>query len=1177
MSKNLEEINHNYNQAQMYKNFTKKIGMRVPYASKILLIMRLTTVILIASLLQVSASTFGQKVTLKKNAISIKKVFEELEKQTGYSVIYFHNNFDDKKNVDVNFSQAPLDQVMNKVLAGLPFNFVITDRAIVLAEKPKTFIDNIIDVFTNIDVRGRVVDENGNGLSGAIIRIKDGIRLVVSSKDGYFIFPNVDENATLIISYLGFQVQEIKVKKEIGEIRMLQTAGQLESVNVVSTGYQTIPKERATGAFTTIDEKTINRNVGVNILDRLEGVTSGLLLNRGLSTSSNNSKITVRGRSTIFANADPLIVLDGFAYDGSIDQINPSDIESINILKDAAAASIWGTRASNGVIVITSKKGMQNQKLIIDVSSTLTMAGKPNLYYIPQISTSDYIELEKNLYAKGYYNNDLSLEYSPVSSVIELLKANSKSSLADIERLKSQDVRSDLKRYAYRNLAYQQYQLNLRGGGQTNRYYISAGYDRNLENVITNSYDRLTINANNTFTLIPNKLEVSGDFNFVTSNTDSKYDSYTPFRPYDKFVDDQGRSLSVPKDLRLSYVDTVGSGKLLDWHYRPKDELEPNQIDHRNQYKLKAGLTYKILSGLSFSSTYQYLSENDGATRTFKQEDFYARDLINTYSQIQNNKIVRPIPLGGILDQNKQEISSKTARFQLNYSKILGENSEINAIAGYEGNDLITNINALRLYGFDPQTLNNQNSNIDPSTFYPYYYDQDNGGQIQTSPNLSSLRNITQSFYANFSYAYKNKYIVSGSGRRDESNLFGVKTNQKGVPLWSAGFSWIVSKESFYPIDWLQYLKLRITYGYNGNIDKTVSGLLTVQNFGAVNEWASNYSIILNPPNPSLRWEKVKTWNIGADFEMKDNRISGSLDIYRKDAIDLIGNSPISMISGVSQFRGNNANLSTNGIDLILNSKNLTRDFKWNTTMLFNYNSDKVTSYKIKQSSNLNIVSNNYQNPLEGYPYYAIFSFRSGGLDGTGAPQGFINNTVSQNYSKILSTLDPSQLVYNGSASPKYFGSLINSFYFKKFELSINIVYKIDYYFRRNNVFSGSNYNSGFVLADYDKRWKNPGEELSTFIPSATYPINPSRDTFFQFSNNLVEPGDHIRLQDIKLSYQLSNQLLLRSPFKNVNIFVYSKNLGILWRKTHLKVDPDYGTSIIPQPLSFSLGVNLTL
>jgi len=1143
---------------------------------------RLIFTILIVSIGFVTAdAAHAQNISLSVKNAPLKDVLAEIEKQSGYEVFYNNKHFENSKTVTLAIARKGLKEVLNACFKSQPLYYEIVGKTIVIKPKSASPVQKAKNITSKlIDIKGTVTDESDRPLFGATIKVKDSNKTTTTDNEGKFMLSEVDQDAVLVISYVGYQSAEIRPDDTV-KVRLHLASSDLEEVSVVSTGYQEVPKERATGSFTIIDSKTINRSVGVNILDRLDGVTSGLLLNRGLEKAANNSVISVRGRSTIFANAAPLIVLDGFPYEGTIEQINPMDIENITILKDAAAASIWGTRASNGVIVLKSKMGRKKQQLAINLSSTLTISEKPDLYYAPQISSADYIDLEQYLFNKGYFNGSINLKYSAISRAVEVMNRKkmglitAADSISQINELKGNDIRSDLLKYAYRPKVHQQYQINLSGGNDISSFYISGGYDKNLESSVTNDYERLSFNAKNSVSLIGGRLELFSDLNFNSSTTNSKSNAYIPYSPYDRLADEKGNSLATVNNLRITYLDTAGNGKLLDWHYRPKDELQPNRENRITQYRLNFGLAYKIADGLTLSAKYQFLNEDVRNDRDALLTEYLVRNTINTYSSINGNSITYGIPLGNILDQSLSLLKTKTARFQVNYFKVFAQDHEINAIGGYENTDGRKTSSNQVIYGYNPETRTNGNNLINPMMPYRYYYSRAST-RFSTAPNSRGMINFTQSYYANISYAYKGRYMFSGSARKDESNLFGVDANQKGVPLWSTGLSWNIDKEAFYKLEWLPQLKLRATYGYNGNIDKTLSGYLTIQSLGFTNFWDSPYASIVNPPNPALTWEKVRTWNLGLDYAFKNNRVMGSIDVYQKNATDLIGNGPISMQTGVAQFKGNVADLQGKGIDFVITSRNIDGKFNWTTSFLLNYNIDKVTGYKIRQSSNYNIVSGNYNNPLQGYPYYAIFSFPSAGLDAEGNPQGFVEGVASKDYSSIINALDPSRLKYHGSGSPKYFGGIINSFAYKNFELSVNILYKFDYFFRRTSIFSGSNYL--FRVADYDNRWKKAGDESLTDIPSLVYPSDTFRDTFFQYSEKTVEKGDNIRLQDIRLSYQLPLESASPLKIKKLGVFIYSQNLGILWSANKRNIDPDYGSgsSSIPQPLSCSLGLNLS-
>lgn len=1119
------------------------------------------------------------KVVINADTVmSADEVFNLIEKQTDYNFLYRADLFKDAPKLNLKKGTVSASKLLRDIVTQGSFNIILTENNTILIKEPKSQ--------QQIQVSGKVTDEKGVPIPGVTVLIKGTTKGTATDFDGSYtiIVPNPEN--VLVFSALGHATQEVLVSNQtVINVELKEEMNELGEVTLnFNTGYQQLPKERATGSFTIVDNKTLNRGVGINILDRLEGVASGLLKYPTL-IGTNSSRFAVHGRSTLFADPEPLIVLDGFPYEGTIEQINPADIESINILKDASAASIWGVRSGNGVIVITTKNGRKNQKMIVEVNTTTTISNKPDLYYTPQISSSDYIELEEYLFNKGFYKSRFNNAWNPVSAAVELFNQRKNGEISDadytaqINTLKGYDVRKDMERYMYRSAIQQQHQLNIRGGSDGHVYYLSGGYDKNLGSLVTDQYERITLNTRNNFSLLKDRLGITADVNFISSTDNNSPETYNPFSPYDRMADETGVSLPVinRSGVRVSYAETAGNGQLLDWQYRPKDELVSVGEEKRIQYRIKTGINYELIKGLNLAVNYLFLEEKLDRDYDYDINKFYTRNLINKYSSISDAGVERVIPLGNILNKVTRTTNSQIFRSQINFNKNINQKHEINTIVGYEAGLTKTYYESQSFYGYHPDNLTHANSTINPLTYYPHF--TSGSSQINTAASLLSGNDFNQSYYANASYSYQERYILSGSARRDESNIFGVDTNQKGVPLWSVGLAWNANKEDFYHIDWLPKLKVRATYGYSGNVDKTVSAYLSafvVRN----NIYGSPFAEIKNPPNPSLRWEKVKNWNMGIDFAIKGNVISGSVDVYQKNAIDLIGNNIIAPQAGITQYKGNGANVLTKGVDVVLNSNNLTGNLKWHTSLLFNYNTDKVTSYKVKQSSNMQILSNNGQNPLEGYPYFAVFSFPSAGLNNEGMPQGYLDGEISTDYTTITSTLDPDQIKYHGSGSPKYFGSLINTFNYGNFELSFNITYKFGYYFRRQDVFGGSNYGSSlyplYKLADYEKRWQEPGDELTTNIPALVYPNSSSRTNFFAYSESLVENGSHVRLQDVRLSYTIPQNLFPGTPFKAANIFFYARNLGILWRANKQGIDPDYPRAI-PQPFSVSIGVNLNL
>jgi hypothetical protein len=425
--------------------------------------------------------------------------------------------------------------------------------------------------------------------------------------------------------------------------------------------------------------------------------------------------------------------------------------------------------------------------------------------------------------------------------------------------------------------------------------------------------------------------------------------------------------------------------------------------------------------------------------------------------------------------------------------------------------------------------------------------------------------------------------MLSASARRDESNLFGVNANQKGVPLGSVGGSWQISREPFYRWKWLPFLKLRVTDGYNGNVDRSVSAYTTANVNSQGNTFGAINASIINPPNADLRWEKIHILNFGMDFSTRNDQFGGTAEYYMKTGLDLIGQSPVDPTTGVTSFTGNTANIRDHGVDLSLHMNTSFGEFRWNSILLFSYVRDKVTKYNQRQAAVSDYLNIGTLNPLSGRPLYSVYALKWEGLDHqTGDPKGYLNGPpqspgqITENYNSILFSPDLSNLIYKGPVSPPYFGSWRNSLFWRQWGLSFNILYKMGYFFRRGSIdytdlFEGQSPGH----PDFDRRWQNPGDELHTNVPSLPVPnftSNQPRDVFYQNSEALIEKGDQVRLQDVQVTFDIHRAAHPKLPAQLLRFYLYANNLGIIWKANHAGVDPDF-ISTIPNPRTLALGV----
>ncbi len=1040
-------------------------------------------------------------------------------------------------------------------------------------------------------ITGRVTSTTDKQpLPGVNILVKGTTTGTTTDAEGKFTI-SAHKGETLVISFIGFASQEIAIDNQTSlNIELVEDIATLNEVTIVSTGYQQVPKERATGSFVQIDQQLINRRVSTDVLSRLEDVTSGLIFNRNVPGKTND--ISIRGTSTIFSNTAPLIIIDNFPYDGDINTINPNDVESMTVLKDAAAASIWGSRAGNGVIVITTKKGKQDQPLKVAFNSNITVIDKPDVFYPSRMSSSDFIDVEKKLFDNGYYAAiENSYNYAPLTPAVELFIKERDGILtsSDMQQqltsLRQQDVRNDVQNYLYRKSVKQQYAINFSGGSHTNKYYFSTGLDRNLDNLIANDLTRVTLNAGNTWSGLNDKLNISANIYYSettrTTNQDDpssiRFTSSSPMYPYAAFKDSNGNNIPLIRDYRASFVQQSEANGLLNWQYNPLDEI--NARDNSSNlvdYRINTKVNYKIINGLNAEVLYQYWRSISEGRDLHKANSYYARNLVNQFTQVDaSNNLALAIPAGGVLDNTNPSAVSNNIRTQLNYSKQWSIH-EINVLAGYEVKDVNTTGSSFRYYGYNDELATNQV--VDYANFYTQYNNPFAYVRIPNVDGQSALTDRFISYFANGSYSFKKRYTFSASTRKDQSNLFGVKANQRGVPLWSAGVSWNINDEPFYKLNEIPYLRLRTTYGFNGNINKSVTAFTTAYMLGFNSLTGLPYATITNAPNPQLQWERVKVLNFGLDFESKNKIVSGSIEYYTKWGLDLIGTTPFPPSTGISSFTGNTANTVGHGIDIVLNTTNIDRAIKWNTNILFSHLTETVTSYKTKSDASGYLFygsgSSGLSYPLEGKPLYALYSYQWAGLDPTtGDPRSFVNGQPSADYAIIVTNATPDNIVFNGSARPTYFGAIRNTLSWKNWSLSFNISYRLGYFFRRNSVHYNNLLSGQVEHGDYAQRWQNPGDETKTNVPSMPTAIDANRDNIYLYSSALVEKGDHIRLQDIQLNYTFSKNSFVKFPFTRAQLYCYINNLGILWKATNSPLDPDYPT-LKPQR-SISIGLKI--
>ncbi|WP_051315854.1 SusC/RagA family TonB-linked outer membrane protein [Algoriphagus vanfongensis] len=1050
-----------------------------------------------------------------------------------------------------------------------------------------------------ITVSGKVIEADSQmPLAGAMATVLPIGESLIADGEGMFSLALEPGEYRFILQFIGYAsldtlVSVIMSEKLIFELKPLEMG--LDEVEVISTGYQEIPKSRASGSFVSLDEELIDRRISTNLVDRLEDVTSGLIFNR--AGDQVRDPISIRGRSTLGNFSQPLIVIDNFPFDGSLEDINPNDVQSITVLRDAAAASIWGARAGNGVIVITTKTGKMDQAMKFSLTANTNWIQQPDPFLSPNLSVSDFIAFEVQLFETGYYNSTFSNPSRPaITPVVETLYQEREGLISGeeadrrIAAYRSYDLRDDIQRYLYRPQLNQQYSLGLSGGSSHHSYLVALGYDKQRLSEVGNSSNRFTLNVKNDFSLIKDKLGIQlGLYGVKSRQVDQNaganelyFTSNQGMYPYARLADDSGNPLALTNRFSNSFKQEAESAGLLDWQYVPLDEIGRSPTEAiQDDWRLNLSLDYKLLKGLEMKVLYQYWQQMNMDVTSYSQDSYFAREQINLFSEFdENGNLIRNIPMGGILRRSERFSSSHSVRGMLDYSTSWQESWKFSSLAGVELKSLNYETSSRGLYGYRPETASIQT--VDFLTRFPQYHNPRLTSQIPNSDGIGAGADRFYSLFANGSLEYGNRYLLTVSARKDASNLFGVDANQRAVPLWSAGLGWTLSEEGFYNWDNIPYVKMRFSYGYNGNVDRNLSAYTTARISSGAALTDLPFATIVNPPNRNLRWERIKIANLGVDVESKNGRISGTLEFYLKEGLDLIGQSPYAPSSGIQVFNGNNSSTSTKGFDLQLETRNLTGEFQWNTVLLLSGLKEEVTGYEIESpvSSLLDRgasgAGGGVNFPVVGRPLFSYYSLPWAGLNPeTGAPMGMLNGEPSEDYRTLVNEASLGSIVYHGPARPTTFGALRNTFSYKGISLSANISYRFGYYFRRTSV----QYNSIMMgrggHSDYALRWQVPGDEEFTQIPSMPDTRDTFRDTFYRNSAALIEKGDHIRLQDIRLGYMLPKiQSGYLSGVSRAELFLYGNNLGIIWKSTDTDWDPDFGWATPRKSIALGLQLN---
>lgn len=1178
-------------------------------------------ILLFSMIFMFGIESYAQNIKLSYKDTPLKTVLKEITRQSGYSFAYsdaFAQYANDKVSCEIT-SDGEIAKVLNTLFAGKGITYKITGKQIILAPE---------EIAIKKQVKGVVKDDSGETIPGAAVKNLTTGAVVATDINGEYTITASAGDKILITSIGMADFSAVVGKSDVLNAQLAMDIVALE--DVVVTGYQTISKERATGSFNKVNAEHLSQPSS-NIGERLIGAAAGLA---ATTDADGNISFEIRGLSTLVAsNKEPLLIVDGFPVEASINTLNPNTIESITVLKDAAAASIWGAKSANGVIVVTTKSGKEaknNGGVQVSFNAMLKYSPKIDYdYYTANASGDEVIDwqiyqFENNNFGRysmvgdGTSTNNIRYNYNSYSNLYVMLNENrlgyvSDSELASyIAKIRTQSNKEQIKDYLLENPFTQQYSLNIAQSNDKMSSNYSMMYEGNQQYLKGNSNNKYTFNASMNVKLYKwLDLNVNGTFYYNKSSNNGVHfkgpefeeffnedGSYTDvIRPYDSRND---RTFYTPNIRRYFNWQAF---PYQDWGYNPVQEMRGRDYTTRTlNARIQAGLNFKIAKGINFESKFQYEILNADTKQINDESTYKVRSTINmaaSSNKTATGAVTPNLPKGSMMDQNRSYTNAYNWRNQFNLDRTFAERHQVSFIAGMEiSSRVYQTVTNPTTYGYNDETLsvgkflgttfqykNYLNSNSTFSSYVnSYTYNQDR----------------YFSAYGNFAYTYDGKYTVSASARTDASNLITDDPKYRYSPFWSVGAKWNVTKEEFMQkADWLDFLAVRFTYGFNGNVDSSTSVQPVITYNTSQNVLINDYTAEISSfGNTSLRWEKTRSIDLGIDFDMFGGKLSGRLDLYHKKGTDLLATVNLPGASGAATNKINAAGMTNKGFELELGTQHRFGKVVWNGSLMFAYNKNVIdkmfrTSYTGLELSGQAEADSGKSADVryrEGYNANTLWSYLYAGLVNTGTEdKPAYYPAIWQGDQKFLlvsnQTGDWSDYMYNSGTSVAPWNiSFSNSFQYANFDFSFMLTGKFGHKFRAlsPNYSLSANILPNVAVKDMLK------EDGTNKLPFAAAPYSSYQFTsasgsemdtvwgrYSRFMHYGVESAAHIRIQEIALGYTLPRKAVDKIGIGGLKVYLKGNNLHTFTFNKYNE-DPEHPLGTIRPVAYYTFGVNIT-
>ncbi len=1124
--------------------------------SKILKIMRNTLLLLLLNVFHIFAvNSYSQTatLTLNLNDITVKEALTQIEEQSEFYFLYNSKLIDVNRKTTLQVKDQKIDRILSELFDNTDVNYIVFNRQIILS--PKDYVINLKDGVKQPQIiTGTVTDQKGYSMIGVTIMVKGTTQGTITDAQGMYSISNVPENGVLVFSFVGMRSQEVVVGNQT-TINIMMEEALIRIDEVVAIGYGTQSRRYVSASVSNIQSELIEDRPVSNVLSAIQGKVAGVNIYSQNFNPGATPKIIIRGGSSIDYSNDPLIIVDGVPR--SLSDLNPNDIESINVLKDAASTSIYGSRASNGVVLINTKAGKLRKAPEITFRSELSFQKHHKGY--PLTSAEEMINLvrtnivgtqyEQNIYRDGpasHVNGENSIYTTRWLNVGETIPPGWKSMDDPIFPGKTLIYQeNDPNEILFDLGLWQNYHLGINGGSENIRYAASIGYTDDNGVVLETGYKRLTA-ASNIDIHITDKLIFNSIIDYTNTNS--------PTEP--EWRQSVSRQRLMAPTIRLRYEDgspVPGFNSGATWPYFWRETRDYHE--YRNKIALNESLIFEPIEGLKLKGNYSYY-RSDFENEYFEISNYFRK---NRQAYVTQN-LDEVMQFEGIASYTRTFIDKHDLSLMLGFSDLFMKNRNLYLNADGGSTDIIPTLNAA------------PNKN-DASSF-------------KTEESLIGI-------FGRVGYIYNKKYLFQGSLRRDGSSKFGRNNKWAYFPSFSAG--WILSEEPFLKsINSISNLKLRTSYGVTGN---NAIGIYTAQGEYQAVKYAGNMAIIPTVmANQNLAWERTKQFDLGFDLGFLNERFSLLFDYYTKITDNLLFNKPLPNTSGFSSITTNIGKVKFYGIDLDINANIIgNNNLRWDVWFIYNLNKNVVLELPDNDREKNRIggystpTGDDFGGIAEGESLYSIIGYKVDYIiDNQDQADNALYDNLAQGISKdgtltkikgrkfpgdyewvdrdgngIINEYD--QFVV-GYSMPHTTGGFGNTLTWKRFMVDIFFDYAIghsvmdDYWANLNmNGFNTRARPTKYMITD---SWQKEGDAATAFLP-AFYNQDPAHQ------KNLDRPNDrrcwkldYLCLREIKLSYDVPVNWIRKVGLNKINIYVTGNTLLYFTKDIHAKeVNPEWGAT----------------